>query len=308
LFSLFRSFTPRVEGLSLDEAFLDVSGLRRHFDSPVAVADAIRSTIRSQLSLPASVGIASSKFMAKLASEAAKPDGIKHIPLGEQLAFLHGLPVGALWGVGPATLAGLARLGVSTIGDLAQLSENTIAQSFGPAAGRQLSELAKGIDSREVVPDGGAKSLSVEETFPSDLIGRDGLEATLLGQSQRLSGRLRRAGLAAATIGIKVRYEDFTTITRSVTRKTPMDAPRDLFALGRRLLDDVDVSRPIRLLGLGASSLTNRESPHQLALDSDEQWDRLADTVTEIHGRFGDRSLKPARLLDMIEEDSESDQ
>lgn len=308
VFDVFRSFTPFVESLSLDEAFLDVSGLRRHYESPIEVAETIRSTIRAELGLPASVGIASTKFLAKLASEVAKPDGYHHVPEKSQLEFLHVLPVESLWGVGPATLAGLRRLGVVTIGDLAELPESAVIGQLGPTLGRHLIDLSHGRDPRPVEPDTAAKSISVEETFSEDLVGRDALEAVLLAQSQKLSGRLRRAGLAAGTVSLKIRYEDFSTLTRSHTGPAPVDSPRDLFNSGRALLAQLDTNRAVRLLGIGGSSLSGDESPRQLSLESPEKWDRLADAVSGVRERFGDQAVEPARLLDMSEHELESDQ
>lgn len=213
VFAVFRSFTPLVEGLSLDEAFLDVRGLRHHYESPVVVGETIRSRIRDDLGLPASVGVAAVKFVAKLASEAAKPDGIRHIPANRQEAFLRPMPADAIWGVGPATLAALARLGVETVGDIADLPESALASAVGPTTGRHLHELACGIDGRAVVPDSSSKSVSVEETYDHDLETPEVVEAALLGHSQRLSGRLRRAGLRTRTVTLKVRFADFETIT-----------------------------------------------------------------------------------------------
>ncbi len=296
VFEVFRSFTPHVEGLSLDEAFLDVSGLKRHYSTPVSVAEAIRARVREAIGLPASVGVAATKFMAKLASEAAKPDGCLHVPAATQLEFLHALPVSALWGVGPATLAGLERLGVSTVGELAQLPEGTIVSALGQANGRHLLALANGKDARPVVGDLEAKSVSVEETYERDLVGRAVWETALLAHAQRLSGRLRRSGLAARTVTLKVRYDDFSTVTRSVTGE-PVDSPRDLFRCAQALLEDVDLDRPVRLLGLGGTKLEVGSDPRQLSLDGDEQWERVADAVAGVRDRFGERAVEPARLL-----------
>jgi DNA polymerase-4 len=307
VFEVLRGFTPLVEGLSLDEAFLDVSGLRRHFESPVEVAMAIRAEIKGRLGLPASVGIASSKYLAKLASEAAKPDGLRHIPAASQLAFLHALPIGSLWGVGPATLAGLARLGLETVGDLAELPDPTVMTALGPAQGRLLLDLARGIDRRPVVPDSETKSISVEETYERDLEGSETIEAALLAHSQRLAGRLRRAALAARTLTVKLRYHDFTTITRSVTLAGPIDSPRDIYRTACELLATVDLDHPVRLLGLGGSGLDEPGEGGQLDLDSTEAWDRLADAVAEVRDRFGDHSVEPARLLDRKGRDPRSD-
>lgn len=297
VFDVFRRFTPLVEGLSLDEAFLDVRGLRRHFPHPVDVAAAVRSEIRSGLGLPASVGIAASKFMAKLASESAKPDGVRHIALETQLEFLHALPVDALWGVGPATLAGLQRLGVVTVGDLAELPESSVLRALGPTQGRHLLQLAQGFDPRPVTPDSEAKSISVEETYDRDLQGREVIRSALLAHAQRLSDRLRRSSLAARTITLKVRYEDFTTISRSVTPGALLHSPRDLFGVAKDLAAQIDPGRPVRLLGLGGSGLERRGEPEQLVIDSDENWVKISDAVAEVRERFGEHSVEPARLL-----------
>jgi DNA polymerase-4 len=296
VFEVFRSFTPLVEGLSLDEAFLDVSGLRLHYESPVAVGGAVRTRLREDPGLPASVGVASVKFLAKLASEAAKPDGLRHVPLDEQLRFLHPLPASALWGVGPATQAALARLGVETVGDIAALPERTLVAAVGAAAGRQLHDLSHGRDERSVTPDGDAKSISVEETYDSDLIGRDVVESALLAHAQRLSGRLRRAGLDSRTISLKVRFPDFQTVTRSQTLAGGIDGSRELYKVALELAAGVDFSQPVRLLGLGAGSLQRSDRPSQLRIDSEQGWEKMDDAVAGIRERFGDQAVNPARL------------
>jgi DNA polymerase-4 len=297
VFEVFREFTPHVEGLSLDEAFLDVSGLRRHFATPVDVAVSVRSEIRSRLGLPASVGIASSKFLAKLASESAKPDGFRHVPRETELEYLHALPVEALWGVGPATLAGLQRLGVVSIGDLAELPEATVLGALGRSQGRHLLDLSHGIDPRPVIPDNEAKSVTVEETYERDLVGKEVIETALLAHAQRLADRLRRSGLTARTVTLKVRYDDFTTITRSVTPGGAIDSPRQLYLTATELMGSVDPERPVRLLGLGGAGLESSEKPRQLPLDSDPNRVRIDEVVSEVRERFGEHSVEPARLL-----------
>lgn len=298
VFSVFRRFTPLVEGLSLDEAFLDVSGLRNHYPSSVAVGEAVRTTICLELGLPASVGVASTKFVAKLASEAAKPDGLMHIRQEDQLGFLHALSADKLWGVGPATLAGLKRLGVDTVGDIAELPEASLTAAMGPALGRHLHDLAQGLDPREVVSDVGAKTISVEQTYETDLTGSEVIEAAMLSHAQRLSGRLRRSGLAARTISVKLRYEDFTTPTRSQTLEAPVVGARILFAVATELLSQFDLSRPVRLLGLGASSLEPSDGPRQLGLENSADWDRVEDAVAAVKVKFGDEAVSPARLIE----------
>lgn len=297
VFSIFRAITPQVEGLSLDEAFLDVRGLRLHYDSPVDVAQEIRATLREELGLPASVGIAGVKFVAKLASEAAKPDGVRHIPIEQQTAFLHALPASAMWGVGPATHAALTRLGVETVGDIAALPESSLVKAVGPSAGRHLHDLANGIDLRDVVPDIHAKSISVEETYERDLESSDVVQTALLALAQRLSSRLRRAGLRGRTISLKLRYKDFTTISRSHTEPSGVDGARAIYAIAIALAKERDRPDPVRLLGLGASSLEAAEAPAQLGLDSEVHWDKVEDAVAEIRHKFGDSSVRPARLL-----------
>ena len=308
VFTIFRSFTPYVEGLSLDEAFLDVAGLRRRYESSLAVAKEVRATLDQELRLPSSAGIAATKFVAKLASKAAKPNGYRHVPKSDQLQFIQDLTVESLWGVGPATLAGLHRMGVVLVGDLVEIPETTVISTLGPAHGEHLLDLANGIDPRPVTSDSEAKSLSVEETFAEDLSGQTMLEAVLLSHSQRLSDRLRRAGLAARTITVKVRYSDFTTATRSITVGAVVANPRDLFGVGRDALSQHDLVQPVRLLGLGAALLEGNQVPRQMQLGGDVGWDRFADAVADVKERFGDHSVVPARLLDRNAGEAESEQ
>lgn len=298
VFSVFRSFTPLVEGLSLDEAFLDVSGLRKHYESPVEVGEAVRTRLRTDLGLPASVGVASVKFLAKLASEAAKPDGLHHVRKEDQLAFLHALPASSLWGVGPATLAALSRLGVERVGDVASMPETTLVAAVGPTVGRHLHDLARGHDPRVVVPDIDVKSVSVEETYDQDLLGREVVETALLAHAQRLSGRLRRAGLRARTVTLKVKYPDFTLATRSHTLAAAVDGSRQLYQAALELARGLDVgAQPVRLLGLGGGSLEPADTPTQLEIGHEVEWDKVEDAVAEVRQKFGDRAVGPARLL-----------
>ena len=297
VFSVFRSVTPFVEGLSLDEAYLDVSGLTRHFGSPVEVARHIRDRVRDETGLPSSVGVASMKFIAKLASEHAKPDGLFHVPHSSRLQFLHALPATSLPGVGPATLAALVRLGVETIGDIAVLPEASLTSAIGIAAGARLFELSRGEDIRRVEPDSSAKSVSVEETYESDLLGREVVEAATLALARRLSNRLKRSGMACLTVGLKVRHDDFTTLTRSTKLPSATASSRDLYLASLELTKHVDVDRPIRLLGLAASSLVSSDGPVQLALGDSGDREQLEDALDTIRDRFGPRAVGPARLV-----------
>lgn len=299
VFAVFRSIAPLVEGLSLDEAFLDVAGLRHHYLDPVAIAVEIRTRLRKELDLPASVGIASNKFIAKLASEAAKPDGLCHVPAVRTLEFLHPLPVRSLWGVGEATHAALERLGVQTVGDLAEVPPTTLRKQLGEAAGIHLHELAWGRDQRPVISASAAKSVSVEETYEQDLIGPAAIEGELLRHADRLAGRLRSAGVAGRTVTLKIRFADFTTVTRSVTLGAPTDVARDVYRAARELLENLGVGgKPIRLVGLGLAALVPASSPRQLAVDRPAKWDDLAEAVDQVRSRYGTGSIRPARLVD----------
>lgn len=297
VFAIFRSITPLVEGLGLDEAFLDVGGLARHFEGPAHVGEEVRSLLAAELGLPASVGVASSKLVAKLASQRAKPEGLLHVPKEEELGFLHRLPAEALWGVGPATRASLARLGVETVGDIAALPRSALEASLGPTVGAQLSALAGGIDPRRVQPDSEARSISVEQTYGTDLESAPVVETALLEHSQRLSRRLRRSGLSARTVTLKVRFSDFETVTRSETLPVPVDEVGELFESARRLAARVDLGRPVRLLGLGAGGLEESSAPRQLRLGSSDQWHRVEEAVDRVRDRFGDGAVSRARLL-----------
>ena len=296
VFSVFRSFTPLVEGLSLDEAFLDVRGLRHHHESPVAVAKAIRARIREETRLPASVGIATVKFIAKLASEDAKPDGILLIKLSEQAEYLAALPASRMWGVGPATQAALQRLGVETIGDIAALPPEILTTAVGPSLGTHLSELARGEDPRAVVPDSQAKSVSVERTYDRDLMGREVVTTALLEHSNRLSGRLRRAGLVGRTVTVKVRFPDFRTVSKSLTMPDATDSARSLFGAARSLIEDVELDEGVRLLGIAATGLSLASEPAQVPLTTEQNWNDLEQAVADVHSKFGEQAVRPARL------------
>ena len=301
VFGIFRSLTPLVEGISLDEAFLDVTGLRHHYSDPITIGTEIRHRLRQELRLPASVGIAPNKFLAKLASEIAKPNGLRHVRADETLAFLHPLHVRSLWGVGEATHATLERLGVTTVGDLAEVPLVTLKKHLGEAAGNHLHELAWGRDRRPVVPESAAKSISVEETYEFDLNGRAAVEGELLRHADRLAGRMRAAGLAGRTITIKLRLADFTTITRSMSFGSSTDVARDLYRAARDLLGKLSLDQPIRLVGVGMTALMPADTPRQLAVDRSAKWDDLADAVDQVRLHYGIESIQPARLVDDLE-------
>jgi DNA polymerase-4 len=296
VFEILREFTPEVEAVSVDEAFLDVSGLRLHYPDSATVADAIRATIRSREGLPASVGIASNKLLAKLASQAAKPDGIRRVASGDEVEFLHPLPVRALWGVGEATHASLERLGVATVGDLAALPRDALVRTLGRVAGAHLWELARGIDERPVATGGEAKSVSVEETFEQDLSDAVEIEQHLFELCERLSARLRRARLAGRTVTIKVRSADFVTATRSHTLHAPVDVTAALWDTARALWGKVGERGPIRLLGVGVAALQSAEEARQLPLTGVPA-PEVIEVTDRIKERFGDDAVRPARTV-----------
>lgn len=306
VFNIFRSVTPLVEGLSMDEAFLDVSGLSRHKSTPVEIGHDVRKQIRQELELPASVGVASTKFVAKLASEAAKPDGLRHIPADQTIGFLHALPIRALWGVGEATHASLEGMGVETVGDLARLPERAVARRLGVAVGRHLSALSRGEDPRPIRPDHEAKSVSVTETYDRDLTSAEQIDTELIRLCDRLAGRLRRSGLAGQTVGLTVRYSDFVTISRHATLHVGIDNSRDLWRVLRQLKARVDWYRPIRLLGVECSGLVELGGPRQLSTEGSPKWDDLAEAVESIRAKFGGESVGPARLQDGASASSET--
>ena len=229
VFSIFGDFTPLVEGLSLDEAFLDVSGLRRHFPNSRAVAEDIRVRIRTELNLPASVGAATSLYLAKMASGHAKPDGVHIVMEGAELSFLHGLGVQELWGVGKVTRSRLDDMGITTVGELARVPASLLRHHLGESTGAHLHRLANGIDERVVTPHGDSKSMSVEHTYGYDIAGEEVLRSELLQHADRMAWRLRRAGLSGRTVSIKLRFPDFTTLTRSETLPTGTDATREIY-------------------------------------------------------------------------------
>jgi DNA polymerase-4 len=314
---VFRSFTPLVEPISLDEAFLDVRGARRLMGTPVEIAHRLRARILEQEGLTCSVGIARVKFLAKLASEEAKPkaspagpvfgDGVFEVRPDRELAFLHALPAKALWGVGPATLERLERLGVRTVGDLAALPLDTVTGALGRASGAHLHALANARDPRPVVPEQQAKSVSHEETFARDRFRRDELEVEVVRLADAVATRLRRSGLAGRTVTVKVRFGDFRTITRSATVDGGVDSGHELAQIARRLLGDVDVRPGVRLLGVGVSQLGGHSDRggRQLSLDdllagdapgANADWSSAEEAVDAVRARFGDAAVGPASL------------
>ncbi|MFP5224111.1 MAG: DNA polymerase IV [Actinomycetota bacterium] len=286
---IFESFTPHVEMLSLDEAFLDVSGAVRLFGDPVQIGERIRERIRTERNLIASVGVAANKSIAKLASVAAKPDGLVHVPAEQTQGFLDPLPVSALWGVGEQTAISLDRLGVRTIEELRRLPDAVLDRAFGPASAQHLWHAARGIDERPVVVHEAPKQVSAEETFERDIDSRQQVRKVLLALSDRVASRMREQGAAAKTVTLKVRFNDFRTITRSKTIATHTDAAAKLYGVAGDLYDALGLHRPrIRLLGISASGLSWEGVNEQLRLDErPDPWRAAEAAVDRVRGRYG---------------------
>jgi DNA polymerase IV len=299
--AIFRAITPQVEPLSLDEAFLDVSGaLRRLGRSPAGIGELIRAQV-AELGITCSVGVASSKFIAKMASRSCKPDGLLVVPADGVLDFLHPLPVAALWGVGKQTGESLARLGLRTVGDIAQTPIGALERGLGQAAAAHLSALAAGRDERRVVPASQEKSIGAEETFASDVCDPEVIRRELLRLSGRTARGLRAAGCSARTIVVKLRLATFKTITRSRTLPEPTDVAQQIYATACELyaaaLDD---KARLRLVGVRATGLIPASAAvQQLAFgDRPVSWRDAERAVDRIAGRFGTDTVRPAILVD----------
>ncbi|MDR6613036.1 DNA polymerase IV [Leifsonia sp. 1010] len=297
---IFREVTPLVEPLSIDEAFLDVSGARRLLGSPRRIAELIRSRVQEETGLTCSVGVAATKFMAKLASGRAKPDGLLVIPRSETLAFLRPLPVGALWGVGASTQASLERMGLLTVADLADAPLHVLQKAVGDASGRKLHELANGRDERSIVTESREKSIGHENTFGTDVGDLDVLRREFLRLSGRVGERLRKHAMIARTVSIKVRFSDFRTITRSRTLAEPTNVGRRLFEEAWDVFGalNLDVRQtPLRLIGVRAEQLLDAGGDAVALWDPDEEWRETERTLDAVSARFGRGMIGPASLV-----------
>jgi DNA polymerase-4 len=303
--SIFRDFSPLVEPLSLDEAFLDVTGATRLIGTAREIGNQIRARIENELQITCSVGISTTKLIAKLASSRCKPNGLLEIPQERVLDFLHPLPVRELWGVGPKTAEALIRLGLETIGDIAQTPPHTLIRALGAGQGESLYELAWGRDPREVAESVVDKSIGAEETFAHDLDESEELLAQLLRVTERAARRLRDQKLAARTISIKIRFSDFTTITRSKTIDLPTNSTQEIYDQVRRLFNALALVRArVRLVGVRLENLESDQGLlEQLTLGSREKgWRQVDKALDRARRRFGGGALKPARLLESEDE------
>ncbi|MDQ1434399.1 MAG: polymerase [Actinomycetota bacterium] len=302
------SISPLVEQLSIDEAFIDVAGARRMLGDPAEIAATIRRRVLDEVGLCLSVGGASTKFLAKLASDLAKPDGVLVIEPGTEREFLAPLPLSRLWGVGPATLTKLERMGLRSIGDVASLDEQSLVRALGSSLGRHLHALACNDDGRVVVPERDAKSIGAEETFGADLHTLPACERELVRLADRACARMRSAGLTARTVNIKIRFGDFETRTRARTLPEPTDVSTVVLDVARALLAEFDVGRGVRLLGVSLAQLDSvaaMQSTFDLRgegeSDRHQRTERRAAVeraVDEVRDRFGTRSVGPATLAE----------
>ena len=337
LHAIFEAVTPLVEGISLDEAFLDVSGSQQLLGDGPTIAAAIRQRVSDELHLTCSVGVGRSKLMAKLASKAAKPVasaagiapgvGVVVVAPERELEFLHPLSIRALWGIGPVTGKRLNALGVHTVGDIAALPFGTLERTLGLATGTHLAALSRGEDPRPVVAERAAKSVGHEETFPDDLWDLDTLRRHLLRMVDASATILRKSGLAARTVNVKLRYADFSQSTRSHTLSVPLDAAPAIGVVATALLDSVDLDKGVRLLGVSLTGFADAQIGTQLSLDLavglpgdevahvtepgdhrmarahdeaellQESWGSVTAAVDAIRARYGGSSVGPASLV-----------
>ncbi|HST86218.1 MAG TPA: DNA polymerase IV [Kineosporiaceae bacterium] len=297
---IFRSITPLVEPLSLDEAFLDVSGAVRRLGPPSRIAELIRDRVADEQRITGSVGIAATKFVAKLASSQAKPDGLLVVPRDQTVVFLHGLAVGALWGVGERTEETLHRLGLVSVADIAHTPLDTLRRALGEAVGTQLHELSWGRDPRRVVPERVEKSIGAEETFRTDIDDPQVIHRELLRLSERVAARVRSAGLLGRTVIIKIRFADFSTITRSRTLPEHTDVARVVHATALELYARLGLERArLRLVGVRLEGLIDISAGHhQLALgERSQSWREAEQAVDRASARFGAGAVRPASLV-----------
>lgn len=296
---IFRDVTPLVEPLSLDEAFLDVAGARRLFGAPAEIARLIRRRVAEEQDLTCSVGVAPSKFVAKLGSTRAKPDGLLVVPAARVLEFLHPLPVAALWGVGERSAEALQRLGLRTVGDLAEAPPGLLRRAVGEASATHLHELAWGRDPRPVSPEHVEKSIGAEVTFDVDVTDPAEIRRALLALADKVGARLRAAGQVGRTVALKVRLADFRTVSRSRTLTVPTDTAREMFDTAWALWSALAPGDPVRLVGVRMEGLAGaEETPQQLTLGAPERGWREAEVAADAAAaRFGRSVIGPASLL-----------
>ncbi len=299
---IFKLFTPLVEPLSIDEAFLNVTGSTRLFGSPIEIAKKIKQMVAEKTGLTISAGVAPSKFVAKIASDLEKPDGLTVVPADKVREFLDPLPIKKMWGVGKVTQQALSRLSIQTFKDLRQVPVAVLQKKFGKH-GSHMHQLSMGIDDRDVVTEHEIKSIGHEETFSEDIFRVDLAKKELLSLANRVARRMRRQGVEGKTITLKVKYHDFVKITRSVTRHKYTNDSADIYANICSLLEKTAVGkRPVRLLGISLSNLADIGSGRQLSLfshyESNQKRRELNKTLDSVFDKFGGKGIRPGSLID----------
>ncbi len=307
VFEILESVTPLVEPLSLDEAFLDVTASQALFGTPSAIARNLRARIKAEVGLNASAGICEVKFAAKVATDMAKPDGQLEVAPGTTRAFLAPLPVSRLWGVGPKTEQVLLGLGLRTLGAVADKEVAWLEEKLG-ALGPHLHDLAQGIDPRAVEPERGRKSVGVQDTFTEDIADRESLWPHLHAQAWRVARRTRRENLRGRVVHLKVRFSDFTSISRQTTLAHPIDDGQTLYQTARALLDAVELPRPVRLTGVSLSDF-GTDAPQLSLFEAEpppEKQLRLNRAIDAIAQRYGVNAVRPADVADLDDSDREA--
>jgi DNA polymerase-4 len=298
--AIFESITPLVQPLSVDEAFLDISGAQKLMGTPSQIGEVIRARVSDEQGITCSVGVASTMFVAKLATNFAKPDGLHVVPADKVIEFLHPLPIGALWGVGEKTAEQLSRLGLVNVSDIANTPVKTLARVVGQAAAEHLYELSWGRDPRTVTPNQAEKSIGAERTFESDIDDPEEILAQILDLSNKVAKRLRAANYFSRTITIKVRFADFTSVTRSKSLPSSTDLATDIYATSKSLFEAMHLQRArIRLVGVRATGLVpTSESSVQLEFSNrDSGWREAEEAMDQVSLKFGNSAVKPARLI-----------
>jgi DNA polymerase-4 len=302
---IFEDVTPYVEPISLDEAFLDVTGARRLLGSGQEIADQIRKRVEKELEITCSVGIAHNKFIAKIASGHCKPNGVLEVDPEKMLEFLHPLAANEIWGVGPKTNELLEKMGLFTIADIANTPRTTLVRVLGQANGSSLYELAWGRDYRDVVTEHIEKSISASQTFDVDLYQQEEILKEFLRLTEKSADRMRGKGLATNTISIKVRFTDFKTISRSKTLDLPTTGTQEIFEVAKALYLGLNLDRVlIRLVGVSLDSLVENDDVKQMVLgERTSSWQQADRAIDRVKAKFGRASLRPARLVDDNDED-----
>jgi DNA polymerase IV len=301
VFDIFFRFTPLVEPLSIDEAFLDVTGCTRLFGEPVEIAKKIKATVHKETGLTVSAGVAPSKFVAKIASDMSKPDGLTVVAADKVREFLDPLPISKMWGVGKVTQEAMEQLNIHTFRDLSRMPVQLLERKFGKY-GVRMHQLSIGIDDRDVIPEHDAKSIGHEDTFDENILDLDKAKKELLSQAERVARRMRREEVTGKTVTLKVKYSDFTLITRSVSLPEATDDAHEIYATACALLEKTQTGRrPVRLLGISMSGLQSPDAEKQLSFLKKEEESlrkrKLHSALDSLHEKFGDKGVRPGTLF-----------